>query len=49
MMNEINVVASLLVIAILLAAVMIVLVDILAEQRVKERLEKLIDKENSNG
>ena len=48
-MNEMNAVAALLVIAILLAAVMIVLVDILAEQRVKERLEKLMDKENSNG
>lgn len=47
MMNEMNVVAALLVIAILLAAVMIVLVDILVEQRVK-RLEKLMDKELKN-
>lgn len=43
-MNEMNAVAALLVIDILLAAVMIVLVDILVEQRVKERLEKLLDK-----
>lgn len=44
MMNEMNAVAALLVIAILLAAVMIVLVKILVEQRVKERLGKLLDK-----
>lgn len=44
MMNEMNAVAALLVIAILLAAVMIVLVEILVEQRVKERLEAAADR-----